>query len=192
MMMKRIKTYNQLNNKIGKIVLIILLGALRLQAQDRTADIQLDFKEEDGKKLITATVIETTGDSIGAPVPELDVYFFVERTFNPLPIGDFFNTTDEEGKVTIEFPADLPGDTLGNVTVIARIQESDEFKDTSVSRVIQWGVPLEIDNREEKRSLWAAGANAPIPLMILVNSLILIVWSIIVYMIYGLYRISRM
>ena len=121
-----------------------------------------------------------------------EVYFFVERTFKPLPIGDFFNMTDEEGKVTIEFPSDLPGDTLGNVTIIARIQESDVFPDTEVRREIQWGVPLEIDTDEQKRSLWAAGANAPIPLLIIVNSLILIVWSIIGYMIYGLYKVSRM
>ena len=186
-----INSYETIYNSLI-ILLISGLISSPLIAQERTADIQLDFKEEEGKKLITATVIETTGDSIKAPVPELDVYFFVERTFNPLPIGDFFNTTDEEGKVSIEFPQDLPGDTLGNVRIIARIQESDDFVDTEVSREIQWGVPLEMDSQEEKRSLWAVGANAPIPLLILVNSLILIVWSIIIYMFYGLYKISKM
>ena len=142
--------------------------------------------------MITATVIETFGDSIGAPVPELDLFFYVERTFKPLPIGDIFNTTDENGEVTIEFPADLPGDTLGNVNIIAKIQESDEFIDTEVNKIINWGIPLEIDWRGDRRTLWAAGANAPIALMLLVNSLILIAWSLIFYMIYELYKISRM
>lgn len=176
----------------GLILLFLISPFTGANGQDRTADIKLDFTREEGEKLITATVFETFGDSLGAPVPDLDVYFYVERTFKPLPIGDIFNTTDEEGKVTIEFPADLPGDTLGNVKVIARIEESDEFQDTEVSKVIDWGVPLVIDDPASKRSLWAAGANAPIPLLILVNSLILIVWSIIFYLIYELYKINGM
>lgn len=178
--------------KVGLILMILLIPFIHVSGQDRTAEIKLDFSEEEGKKLITAAVVETFEDSLGSPVPDLDVYFYVERTFKPLPIGDIFNTTDEEGKVTIEFPADLPGDYDGHVNIIARIQESDEFQDTEVSEIIAWGVPLEIDNTANKRSLWAAGANAPIPLLILVNSLILIVWSIIFYLIYELFKISRM
>jgi hypothetical protein len=174
------------------ILVLFLINSFVVTGQDRNAMIQLDLHEEEGKKLITAKVIETFSDSIGDPVADLDLYFYVERTFKPLPIGDIFNTTDENGEVTIEFPADLPGDTLGNVNIIARIQESDEFADTEVSEVINWGTPLEIDHRENQRTLWAAGANAPITLLILVNSLILAAWSIIVYMIYGLYKISRM
>ena len=174
-------------------LVMLLMPVAWCLAQDRTAEIQLDFHQEDGSnKLITATVNETFGDSLGGPVQELDLYFFVERTFRPLPIGDIFNTTDEEGKVTIEFPADLPGDTSGNVTVIARITDSDEFKDYEVKRTIRWGVPIEIDHRDNVRSLWAAGANAPITLLILVNSLILVAWSIIFYLIFQLYKISRM
>lgn len=180
-------------NSISTIILVLfLIKSFVVTGQDKKAMIQLDFHEEEDGKLITAKVFETFGDSIGNPVPDLDVYFYVERTFNPLPIGDIFNTTDENGEVTIEFPADLPGDTLGNVKIIAKIQESDEFVDTEVSKVIDWGVPLEIDSRENRRTLWAAGANAPITLLLLVNSLILAAWSIIVYMIYELYKISRM
>ena len=181
-----------IKNKAGLMLLIIIMFYIPVRGQDRTANIDLDFTQNEDKKLITATVTETFGDSIGSPVPDLDVYFYVERTFRPLPIGDIFNTTDDEGKVTIEFPADLPGDTLGNVKVIARIQESDEFKDKEVSEIIDWGVPLQMDRSENKRSLWAAGANAPIPLLILVNSLILVVWSIIIYLMYRLYQISLM
>jgi len=179
-------------NGLWIILILLMIPLYRVIGQDRTADINIEFHEDDEIKLITATIMETFGDSLGAPVPDLDVYFYVERTFNPLPIGDIFNTTDEEGKVTIEFPADLPGDSLGNVNLIVKIQESDEFADAEISRVINWGVPLEMDDRDSRRSLWAAGANAPIPLMILVNSLILIVWSIIIYMVYELYKISKM
>lgn len=172
--------------------LITILPYAVSMAQDRTADIKLRFNEDGDSKLITATVTETFGDSLGEPVPDLDLYFFVERTFRPLPIGDIFNTTDEEGNVTIEFPADLPGDSMGYVNVIARIQDSDEFEESEVTQKIRWGVPLETDNQENKRSLWAAGANAPIPLLILVNTLILTAWSIIIYLIFQLYKISRM
>jgi hypothetical protein len=181
-----------LRNIITIGLFLSIFPVARITGQERTANIKLDFHEEGENKMITATVTEVFGDSIGEPVPELDLFFYVERTFSPLPIGDIFNTTDDEGKVMIEFPVDLPGDTLGNVRIIARIQESDEFADTEVKQEIRWGVPLEIDDNVNKRSLWAAGANAPIPLLILVNSLILITWSIIFYIMFKLYRISRM
>ena len=153
--------------------------------------IQLRFSVEDTVKYVTAQVNESLDDSLGAPIPDIDLYLYVQRTFSRLPIGDYFNTTDETGQVTVEFPNDLPGDTAGNVVIIASMEEDDNFKAAEVSKVANFGVPVDIRPHESKRSLAAAGANAPISLLLLVNGLILVVWGIIIYIFTQIFKISR-
>ena len=70
------------------------------------AEVSLSFSDENDIK----TIIATVADQSGLPIEELDLYFYVTRTFSLLPIGDVFNTTDENGLVEVEFPNDLPGD----------------------------------------------------------------------------------
>jgi hypothetical protein len=179
---------------IGKLAIYLVLFMLQISAalgQDKKARLELDFREEKGKKYIIAKANDFTHDSIGAPIEEIDLYIYVERMFSLLPIGDRFNETDENGELTIEFPTDLPGDTTGRVNVIVKIEDADEYADTSFSKTINWGIPLVIDKSENKRALWAASANAPISLLILTNSLILIVWGIIFYICLKIYHISK-
>ncbi|HLF34860.1 MAG TPA: hypothetical protein VI583_11515 [Cyclobacteriaceae bacterium] len=167
--------------------------SLKAQAENIPATIEIKLSEEDGKKNITATAYESAGDSIsGNPIPEIDLYFYVERSFSLLPIGDVFNTTDENGEVTVEFPADLPGDTAGNVRIIVKIQDSDTYMNTEVAKTINWGIPLNSIKTGNGRSLWAAGANAPITLLLLVNSLIAAAWGLIFFILFKIYKISKM
>ncbi len=116
MKMNRLKNHldrSSIKIGIGMILLFILMN-FELQAisfiQDDeriTPVIQLEFSVEDSLKYITAQVNEYNLDSIGKSIGELDIYFYVQRTFSQLPIGDYFNTTDENGEVRIEFPYDL-------------------------------------------------------------------------------------
>ena len=134
---------------------------------------------------------EFENDTLGIPIPEMDVYFYVQRTFSRLPIGEYFNTTDENGEVTIEFPGDLPGDSTGNVIIIASIEEYGMYKGTEITKVVNFGIPANYDTDANKRSLAAAGANAPVSLLILVNGIILVVWGFIIYIIIQVFRIRR-
>lgn len=174
------------------IILFFLLSVQNSQAQGKKAIIRLQFSQDSVKKYITAKVNEFEKDSIGAPVNEIDLYFYVERTFSLLPIGGVINTTEENGEVTVEFPSDLPGDTLGNVKVIVKLLEADDYADTEVQKTINWGKVTILDDSHTKRSLWAAGANAPISLMLLTNLLILAVWGINTYIVFKLVKISKL
>lgn len=174
------------------IILFFLFSVQYSQGQEKKAIIRLQFSEVGVKKYITAKVNEFENDSIGGPVSEIDLNFYVERTFSLLPIGDIFNTTEENGEVKIEFPSDLPGDSVGNVKIIVKILEADEYTDTEVEEIINWGKVTRFNNKQTERSLWAAGANAPISLLLLTNLLILSVWGIIVYIIYKIFQISKL
>ncbi len=193
---------NRLNGSFIKICIKLILSlflvcfelqtsAFRQDDERITPVIQLQFSEEDSIKYITAQVNEYRSDSSGKAIAELDLYFFVQRTFSQLPIGDYFNTTDENGEVRIEFPYDLQGDSAGNVIIIAKIEEDDMFEGVEVSKIASFGIPIYIDHRANKRSLTAASANAPIILLLLVNGIILAVWGIIIYIFTQIYKIRR-
>lgn len=154
-------------------------------------DMDLSYNDQDSIKNVIVQVLEK--DSTGTPIPQEGVYlkFYVERPLANLPIGETLNKTDEMGKAEIEFPNDLPGDSEGNVRLIVRIEDNDKYGNVEISDHINWGVPTEIDREEVQRSLWASGANAPILLMLLVNSLIFAVWGIIIYIVVKIFRISK-
>jgi len=183
------------NKSINLLLFVIALVCLPLstysEEEENTAIIRLKFSEEESKNYITAQLNDFRNDSIGEPLEEVDLYFYVERTFSLLPIGGVFNTTDEQGEVMVEFPSDLPGDSLGYVKVIVKLEDADEYSDTETTEIIKWGVPTNIDVGKEKRSLWSAGANAPISLLILTNTLIAVAWGIIFYIMYRLFQISK-
>lgn len=168
---------------------ILFAGTSKIHGQEdmQDASITLNFIEEDDSKRIVATV----RDSAGMAAEETDLYFYVKRTFSLLPIGDIFNTTDENGIVEVEFPLDLPGDEYGNVDIVVKLTESDIYNDVTKEVSKKWGVPTYLDISKEKRSLWAAAANAPLPLVIITSSMILVMWFVNCYIIYVLYRISK-
>ncbi|WP_142784164.1 hypothetical protein [Changchengzhania lutea] len=186
------RIHNYLKMHVLKV--FILLGIIGLNnsiiyAQDSKEDavLAISFSEENDRKVI----VTKATDHYGLPIEDLELYFYVKRTFSLLPIGDPFNATDENGIVEVEFPNDLPGDAKGNVIIITKIIESDLYHDLSIENIKKWGVPTIQVQSEEKRSLWAAAANAPISLILIVSIMIISVWYIIFYILFKLYKISK-
>lgn len=158
------------------------------QEEMKNAILTVSFSEENETKRIKAKAI----DQLGLPIEDLELYFFVQRTFSLLPIGDDFNSTDENGIIEIEFPNDLPGDVNGKVVIVTKLIESDLYNDLTLEHKKKWGIPVKIvDQKNEKRSLWAASANAPMSLIFTVCFLISAIWYIIFYILYKLYKISQ-
>jgi len=176
---------------LRKLFLVFfLLSSFASFSQKESAEIHYRFIDEESNRRVAIQVFQQDGSEL-KPVEELDVLLYVERLFTNLPIGDVFNTTDEKGLVEIHFPSDLPGDSIGNLNLIIKIEDAETIRDTSIYTKVKWGVPVLYDRSEEKRSLWAARANAPISLIILVNSLLFGVWGIIIYICYEMYLIKK-
>ena len=157
----------------------------------KDVNLSIRFDTENSVKMIYAHVSET--DSTGGEIPQsgVEIKFLVERPLSPLPIGDEYITTNENGDASVEFPDDLPGDQEGNLKIMVRIAENENYGTVEVSHLKPWGVPTYIDEITEKRSLWASGANAPIPLLIFINSLIAGVWGIILYILFKILKIRK-
>ncbi len=172
------------------VLCLVLVGAFKSYGQDEMQDakVTLTFSEADSTKTIMAKAVDQTG----LPIEDLELYFYVKRTFSLLPIGDAFNSTDENGEIEVVFPDDLPAeDADGTVTIVVEIKESDLYNDLTLETTKNWGVPVQIDRLTEKRSLWASSANAPISLVTIVSLMILCIWYVIFYIIFKLYKVSR-
>ena len=186
------KSETKLINYYLEIILALafIFGAITISyGQDELEDaiVTLSFIDNNEAKIIQAKATDQDGN----PIEDLELYFYAQRTFSLLPIGDFFNATDANGIVEIPFPEDLPGDMEGHVKIVVKILESDIYNDLTLETIKNWGIPTPVDQFEEKRSLWAAAANAPITLVISTTGMILVIWFIIGYIIFILYKISK-
>ncbi|MDH3648774.1 MAG: hypothetical protein OEQ53_03780 [Saprospiraceae bacterium] len=155
------------------------------------AAIEVNTIDQDSLKWVQAIVRERDSTRALVISPDVDLSFLVERPLCLLPISDI-TSTDAKGAAMTPFPLDLPGDSEGYVTIVAKIDDSDSYGTVEQRETIRWGIPTSFDDRSQKRSLWAARANAPIILVLLVNALILATWGIILYIVNKLYQISKL
>lgn len=146
------------------------------------AAITLEAVEEDSLRTLVATL-----ESLGTPVPETDLYFYVKGMFRPLRIGEA--TTDEDGMASVEFPTDLPGDPEGNLNIIVRLEEDDAFGTVEANLSKAWGIPLETTPGHTPRELWSP--SPPLWLLLTFIALLLIIWGHYLEVIYKLFKLRK-
>ena len=153
--------------------------------------MKMELVEEDSIKTINVHV--EYPDEAGAIIPlaEAECQLYVQRLFGLLPLGDP-GTTDEEGNVTFEFPADIPGDEAGKVVIVAKIAEHELLGNIEVQEASAWGVPVKENDFYTQRQLWSARANSPIILIIVVNAAIIGIWGVIAFIFLEIFRINKL
>ena len=100
--------------QIPFIALVLLLSPWSVFAQTSRPTIAVTTDIEDGKKMIHALVTLN-----GKPLENVNLQYFVQRTFGNLPIGQ--DTTLDDGTSAVAFPSDLPGAPDGKLHVFVRI-----------------------------------------------------------------------
>jgi hypothetical protein len=119
------------------------------------------------------------------PVSGEKVTLYVPRMFSLLPIGEA--TLDESGSASIEFPATLPGDKEGNITIIARIEENAEFGNIEKKSTLKWGLPSTYSVPAGHRALWTK--TAPKWMIYTLSVLLSGVWGHYLFALISLIRI---
>lgn len=154
------------------------------------AKITLDTLEN---KSIVATLLELK-DSVWMPVKEVDIKVAVKRMLGELNVGETATyTTDSLGVVTAEFARDsLPGDSKGNLVLIAKVDEHEIYGNLTAELIAPWGVKPSVHSDFNERSLFARKGLTPIWLEGLAYSIILLVWSIIFYLIFQIKKIIKL
>jgi len=161
-------------------------GANKETASWKDLEMEINFVEEDEQRNIEVSLMSWDDEGNKIPVPEMDVYLFAPRMFSQLPIGEIW--IEEDGKGRVAFPEALPGDDSGNIQVLAKITDSDEYGNYASFKSIDWGIAVSHEAGEIPRSLWSPSA----PIWMQVTFIILMsgVWYHFFLVIYKLWRIK--
>ncbi|MEI7897638.1 MAG: hypothetical protein WCJ26_11430 [bacterium] len=155
----------------------------------KPAKIKLFFSIEDSLRMLKVTATQKNEKGEEVAIPKETVLIYIPRLFSLLKIGEI--ALDETGTGTMEFPKEIVGDTLGNLVVIAKIEEHDKFGFVQGSNVINWGVHKQYYKAEvPSRELWTPIA----PLWMIITLLIMLagVWAHYMYAVYELVMIKRL
>src|SRR5476651_913941 len=144
-------------------------------------------------KKITATVMEMK-DATWTPVKGVDVKMAVKRLGGDLPVNETATfTTDSTGTVSADFKRDsIPGDAKGNITLIAKVEDNDQYGNLSIEKVVPWGAKFTPVSTFNERTLFATRDKAPIWLQLIAYSIIFAVWGILVYLVLNVLKIKRL
>lgn len=157
------------------------------------AKILIDTSNNDGTRTVNVQVMKFENDN-WVPVKDVDVKIGAKRLGGDLKIGDEETySTDSLGQVAGEFKLDsLPGDPMGNLTLIAKVEDNDQLGSLSIEKTVPWGVYIKPVSNFGERALWAARGKAPVWLMFMAYSIILAVWGVIFYLIFRIVKISKL
>jgi hypothetical protein len=123
------------------------------EAEVSVVDVNIELKLEvlDSVKTVTvkATKIGKNNETIA--LAGQDIVVSVKRLYSNLKIGTI--TLDESGSGSTEYKT-LPGDSAGNIKIIARIDGSEVYATVEKSQEINWGTKVSYNFTSTKRELW--------------------------------------
>ena len=154
----------------------------------KPAKIQLTFSKEDSIHTIHVKVVQTEGNNEIKPVTKETVSIYVPRMLSDLKIGEI--TLDENGTGSVEYTGGLVGDSLGNLLVIAKIEENEIFGNVQGQSTVSWGIPKQYFLAERPaRELWTPIA----PIWMIVTLIIMLagVWGHYIFAVIQMIIIKR-
>jgi hypothetical protein len=157
------------------------------------ARISIDTTTTDGARTINVKVLYKNG-SEWLPAKDVELKVGALRAGGLLTAGEESYTTDSTGMVQAAFTRDsLPGDTLGNIVIAARVEDNDTYGNLLVEKIVPWGRPTKIDlTFFDKRTLWSTAFRAPGWLLLMAYSIAIIVWGTLIYLVTQIVKIKRL
>ncbi|MFZ4522608.1 MAG: NrfD/PsrC family molybdoenzyme membrane anchor subunit [Bacteroidales bacterium] len=148
--------------------------------------LEMSFNQIDTEMLANLKAFEKCAGNNWIPVENLEIQFYVPRTFSLLKVG---NGTFAAGLTSIEFPTTLPGNQLGYLTLLAKVEDNEVYGNVEVSGTINWGKPLP-PVKTIKRGL--GDTNAPLWMVYTLIVLLSLVWFHYMYVIFTVFRIRHL
>ncbi|MBL0236996.1 MAG: hypothetical protein IPQ02_10380 [Saprospiraceae bacterium] len=179
----------------------MFMAAKDADAEESDADleitkskIEIDTATEDGVSHITAKVMKAENNSwIAADEVELKVG--IQRLGGMLSAGgeEETYTTDTSGSVSVDLNKEhLPGDESGNIVLVAKVDDHEQFGNLLFDLSVPWGVPTAVDqNFFKQRTLWSTQFRTPFWLLFMAYSIVIGVWGTIFYLIFQIVKIKK-
>lgn len=172
---------------MAALLLALCLGtncvsAAEVQDQTSPARIFIATSMEEGRKMIVATVTRE-----GKPVPNAHVMLQVKRTFGDLTLGE--DDTLDDGTAAVPFPADLPGNSEGQIQVLAQIKSPADSAAIRTQVTLDGALKPRLEADPYPRALWSP--HAPFALVLTICTLLTIVWSTYAFVVVQLIKIKK-
>jgi hypothetical protein len=154
----------------------------------KPAKLNVSFYEEDSVKYVKVEGKQLNADGTESAMGMADVIVGVPKMFSILKIADI--SLDSLGVGSAEFPMDIIGDSLGNLTVVAFIEENDVFGNVQASASNSWGLEKHLISPDRpSRELWTPIA----PLWMIITLIVMLVgvWGHYVYAVVHLVKIKK-
>jgi len=154
----------------------------------KPAKLKVSFYEEDSIRYVKVEGTQLNADGTETSIGAVDVLVGVPKMLSILKIAEI--SLDSTGIGTAEFPLDIIGDSLGNLTVVAYIEENDIFGNVKAAADNKWGLPKHLISPDRpSRELWTPIA----PLWMIITLIIMLagVWGHYVYAVVQLVMISK-
>jgi molybdopterin-containing oxidoreductase family membrane subunit len=114
-----------------------------------SVSLTLAVVTEDNQKTIQATVINA-----GKPVEGATVHFTVKRTFGKHLVGD--DKTLDDGTAGVKFPTNLPGDSTGQLVLLADVMDPPAVAGAHSELVFASALPAKAAEEDPfPRALWS-------------------------------------
>jgi hypothetical protein len=142
--------------------------------------IKLDTADD---RKIVATLVELK-DSSWIPVKGVDMKLSVKRLGGDLNVNETPTfTTDSLGMVSADFKLlNLPGDSLGNLVLVAKVEDNDSYGNLTTQKTVPWGKEARYQAPFNQRSLFARRGWSPLWLEWIAYSIIAAVWFVLLYL----------
>lgn len=144
-------------------------------------------------KNITASIVAMV-DTVWTPIANVDFVIGVKRLGGLLNVNEKLTyTTDSTGMVSAEFKRDsLPGDVKGNLVLVASVVDNDTYGSLTAEMEVPWGTKSVYMTNFDHRTLFARRGYSPLWLEILAYTIVLAVWSVIIYLVVQIKKIKKL
>jgi hypothetical protein len=162
----------------------------RAKSSDLTVvDIQMEMslEEIDSVKTITVKAYKVGSDGEHIPIVDENVMIYVKRLYSDLKIGEVYLEEEaEEGSLAFR---DIPGDSIGNIELIARFDDHEDYGYVEKRQIIAWGTPVSYKIKDTPHEIWTNVA--PTWMTITVVIFVLGVWYHLMLVFIRMWKIKK-
>jgi hypothetical protein len=150
-------------------------------------DVSIFLAHNEQTKMVEATVIGSNSKGT-EPIAGAEISLSAQRLFGNLQL-DEAKITNKDGKAVFSVSADVPGDSEGNINLLARLTDQDAFGVITADTLFAIGAPMTEGSLLEERALWNKVSKAPVWLLMTYFATVLGVWGALFYILLQLRRI---
>ncbi len=153
----------------------------------KDANIEASIVKEDSIYTINARLT----DASGQPIVGESLIVGLKRLFGTMPLGEEESyETDDDGAISVPIDAELTG-VDRKLTLQVALNESDVYGTVINEQQAKFGKPIVDTSSFNQSTMWSPPTKTPLYLWIIPNTILVSIWSILVFLLFNLFKIYK-